>query len=551
MKKLERWLLLGLLAAGAACRADGGAGGGEGAFDDVPREERYGGTAIVGIAGDIPDINPLTATDYNADQMRQFVLFMPLLTYDERFEPVPHLARSWEISPDTSSLTFHLRDDVYWHDGVRTTAHDLKYSYDMARDPATGFPNTAFWTHYGAAEAVDSFTFRIALEPHAEFLDPWRTFTAVPRHVLEGTPPAELRNHPFSTRSPLGNGPFRFVSREQGQSWTFEANERFPAELGGRPYLDRIVYRVIPEPATLLTELLTGRIDYYIQPTPEQARRIETANGARLHTYQDRAFVILGWNQRRPMFEDVRVRRALTMAIDRQAIVDGIVYGFGEVANSTVPPFYWQYDDQAGAGLGHDPEGARRLLAEAGWTPGPDGILRNAQGQPFRFTALTNVGNQERIDILQRVQSDLRQVGVALQPQALEWGTLLDRINDPRRREFDAVLIGWVTEFKINDKDLFHCDKRDEPFQWVGHCNPEVDRLLEQLPRIVDRQEALPLWQRYQRLISEDQPYTFLYFQQRREGIADRLRNVNPDARGDWVGVREWWIAPGARRGGS
>jgi peptide/nickel transport system substrate-binding protein len=149
------------------------------------------------------------------------------------------------------------------------------------------------------------------------------------------------------------------------------------------------------------------------------------------------------------------------------------------------------------------------------------------------------------------VQSDLRQVGVALQPQALEWGTLLDRINDPRRREFDAVLIGWVTEFKINDKDLFHCDKRDEPFQWVGHCNPEVDRLLEQLPRIVDRQEALPLWQRYQRLISEDQPYTFLYFQQRREGIADRLRNVNPDARGDWVGVREWWIAPGARRGGS
>jgi peptide/nickel transport system substrate-binding protein len=147
------------------------------------------------------------------------------------------------------------------------------------------------------------------------------------------------------------------------------------------------------------------------------------------------------------------------------------------------------------------------------------------------------------------VQSDLRQVGVALQPQALEWGTLLDRINDPRRRGFDAVLIGWVTEFKINDRDLFHCDKRDEPFQWVGHCNPEGDRLLEQLPCIVDRQQALPLWQRYQRLISRDQPYTSLHFQQRREGIADRLRNVNPDARGDWVGAREWWIAPGARRG--
>ena len=193
---------------------------------------------------------------------------MPLVQYDENFQPTPYLARSWEINADTSALTFHLRDDIYWHDGVKTTAHDLKFAYDLAQDPATAFPNTAFWTNYGEAEVVDSFTFRVEMRPHAEYLDPWRTFPPVPQHVLSGVAPAELRNHPFSTRSPLGNGPFRFTAREQGQSWTFEANPDFPAELGGRPYLDRIVYRSIPEPTTLLTELLTGRIDYYIAADP-------------------------------------------------------------------------------------------------------------------------------------------------------------------------------------------------------------------------------------------------------------------------------------------
>jgi peptide/nickel transport system substrate-binding protein len=514
----------------------------------VPEAERYGGTAVVAAIGDIPDINPLTSTDHTSAQVRMFVLYMPLLEYDENFEPVPHLARSWELNEDTTALTFHLRDDIYWHDGVKTTAEDLKFSYDLARDPNTAFPNTAFWTHYGAAEAVDSFTFRIAMEPHAEYLDPWRTFAPVPKHLLEGVPAAEIRNHPYSTTRPVGNGPFKFVSRAVGQNWVFEANENHPEELGGRPYVDRLVYRAIPEPVSLITELLTGGIDYYIAPGANQAAQIEASENARLLTFPDRAFVILAWNERRPPFDDVRVRRALTMAIDRQSIVDGIVYGFGQVANSTVPPFFWQYDEQSGRGLEYDPEGAKALLAQAGWEDrNGDGIVENAEGRPFQFTIKTNQGNQTRADIAAKVQSDLRQVGVAAAPRILEWGTLLNQINNPDNRDFDAVVVGWVTEFRIDDTDLFHCDKRDDPFQWGGYCDPETDALLERLPRIVDRADSKPLWAQYQRKIAQDQPYTFLYFQERLEGVHERLRNVHVDARGDWVGVTDWWLLPSSR----
>jgi peptide/nickel transport system substrate-binding protein len=548
MKRSVRFLLplLALLPL-AAC--PGGDAGGAGADPDVPEQERYGGTAVIGSISDIPDMNPLTATETQASEMRQFVLFVPVLRYDENLQPTPAHARSWEVSPDTTLLTFHLRDDLFWHDGVKVTAADLKFAYDMARIPETGFPNTAFWTHYGEAEAVDSFTFRVRMRPHAEFLDPWRTFPAVPRHILEGTAPAQLRTHPFSHTSPVGNGPFRFVGREPGQSWTFEANPDFPAELGGRPYLDRLVFRRIPEPTTLLTELLTGRIDFYTQALPVHAQQIETNRNTRLIHYPDRSFVIIGWNQRRPPFDDVRVRRALTMGINRERTVDAVLYGYGQKANSTVPPFFWQFDGEAGADLTHDPEEAQRLLAEAGFTPGPDGILRDPRGQPFQFTLLTNEGNQVRADIAAIAQADLRRIGVDMRIQVQEFGTVLGRINDPNRRNFDAVLIGWRTEFAVNDVNLFHCERQHEPFQWVGHCNREVDRLLEQLALIPDRDQARPLWQQYQRLIAQDQPFTFVYFQERLHGVGNRLRNVNSDPRGDWVGADRWWIAPQQRGG--
>lgn len=546
MSRMRWFVVLGLSASAAAC--GGGADAPAAEFDEVPEADRYGGTAVISNLADIPDINPLTSTETVATEIQEFALFLPLIHYDENFQPVPALARSWDVNADSTELIFHLRDDVYWHDGVKTTAEDVVFSYEAAKDPATGFPNTAYFTYYGRAEAVDSFTFRIEMQPHAEFLDPWRTFSPVPKHVLGDVPRAQIKQHPFSHREPVGNGPFRFVSRVDNQSWTFEANPDFPEELGGRPYLDRVVYRPIPEPATSLTELLTGRLDFLVAPPPEQASAIENSPSTRLLHYDDRTFVLIGYNQRREPFGDVRVRRALTMAIDRPGIVDAVLYGYGTEANSTVPPFFWQYNPDAGADLSYDPEAAIALLNEAGYRRGEDGLMQNDAGEPLRFTLITNQGNLARADIAEIIQADLAEIGVDMRIQILEWGTELARINDPNSRDFDAVLIGWRTEFRIDDSDLLHCDNRDQPYQWVGHCDPELDELLDTLPTMANREESLPLWQEYQERIADGQPYTFVYFQVRLHGVANRLRNVHPDARGDWVGMQKWYIHPSQRR---
>lgn len=551
MKRSTPFLMA--LALLAACGGEGRGGDAKrGAGDDgpdVPEAQRFGGTAVVALQSDVTDMNPVTSSDANANNLQMFVLFTPVVHYDEKLEPVPALARSWALSPDGTELTFTLRDDVFWHDGRKTTAQDLKFAYDLSRDKETGFPNSAFWTHYGEATAPDSFTFRVRLRPHAEYMDPWRTFFALPRHVLQGVSPAELRNHPFSTQKPLGNGPFRFVSRAAGQSWVFGAYDRYPAELGGRPYLDRLVVRVIPEASTRLTELANGTVDYYIQVPAEQSDRVKALPNARLLSFRHRQYAFVGWNQRREMFRDARVRRALSMAINKQGIIDGVLQGYGDVAHSSIPTIYWMSDPQAGRGVAdYDPARARQLLAEAGWRDrNNDGVVENEQGRPFRFSLRTNAGNPERKDIAEVVQANLKQVGVQADVQLVEFSALIDQINDVQRRNYDAVVMGWVAEFKIDDENLFHCDRRDEPYQWVGYCNPRTSALLDTLPLIVDREQARPLWSAYQRLIAQDQPYTFLYFAHRLEGVSNRLRNVHPDARGDLVGVHKWYILPDQR----
>ena len=257
------------------------------------------------------------------------------------------------------------------------------------------------------------------------------------------------------------------------------------------------------------------------------------------------------WHQRRAPFDDARVRRALTLAINRPAIVDAVRRGYAEVAISPVPPMYWQHDFTAGRDLGYSPEGARRLLAEAGYLDRDgDAVLESTRGRPFRFTLSTSHANAERADIAQMIQADLRKVGIDVRVELAEFNSLVARVFDAEKRGFDATIFMNPVEFRADDTDLFHCDRRDQPLAMVGYCNPSVDPLLDTLPRIADRSAALPLWKEYQRIIAEDQPYTFLFYPRSLVGISSRLQNVRPDVRGDWVGIARWWIGPNESQGG-
>ncbi len=521
-----------------------------------PVGDRYGGTAAVGAIGEIPGgMNALITSDHGASQHQLFVNLMTLVRFDEEYEPAPWLAESWELNEENTEITFHLRDDVFWHDGERTTAHDVEFTYLRATDPETAFPNAAFWESYvrgpEGVEVVDSFTVRVRLEPHAELLDPWRAVAIMPRHLLEDVPPAELRDHPIGTRCPVGNGPFVFDEHQPDAYWSFTRNPAFPEGLGGPPFLQRYVYRVIPEQTTLLTELLTGGVDVYVAAAPDQAPRIMDAENIELISFPFRQYVFVGWNTRRPQLADARVRRAIAFGTNREEIVEALLGGYGQVANAGVPPMHWAYSVEIRDSLRYDPAEAQRLLDEAGWIDRDgDGVRENDAGLRLEFSIKYNRGNQQRQDIAEIMQSQLREVGIAARPEVLEWTTLQAQITDVENRDFDGVVMGWITEFKVDDRDLHHSSAAETPYGWSGTNDPRLDRLLDTLQLVVDRDDARPLWHEFQNELVRLQPYTYFYFTDRIVGASHRIENLTMDVRGEWVSLKEWWIPAEHRRAG-
>jgi peptide/nickel transport system substrate-binding protein len=530
----------------AACASLALLAGGCRAADDASApvgDATPGGIGIVSVTSDFQAFNPVTNTALVTLEVINYMLFTPLVQYDEDLNPQPWLAESWDLGE--TGVTFRLRDDVRWHDGQPVTAEDVKFTFDLAKNPeAASLLESAYLTMIRSATVVDPRTIRFDfVEPHSQPLEAF-WWAPVPRHVLEGVAPAELAQAPFN-RQPVGSGPFRFVSWDAGQALTLEANPDFPEALGGRPYLDRMVFRIVQEATTRLTELLTGAVDVNYSVLPDEARQVEGQRGVELTHFAGREFLYVGLNNEQAPFDDPRVRLAVSHAMDRQGLIDAVLLGYGEPAAGMIPP--WHPFNPGADAIPHDLEAARRLLAEAGWEDSNGDGLVDRGGQPLRFTLILSE-DRTRQDLATVLQQQFRRAGMEVRLQVMEFQTMLQQ---HRGRDYQAVLSGWTLDtFRVDPTSLFSCDeaRKPESANRAGYCNPEADRLMMAGLRETDDGRSGEIWGEFTQTLQQDQPIAFLAWTELLAGVGPRMQGVEMDVRGKLVNAARWWIPEDRRR---
>src|SRR5690606_36645026 len=339
------------------------------------------------------------------------------------------------------------------------------------------------------------------------------------------------------------SGPFRLTAWEANRQLVIEPYEGFPESLGGPPAARRIVFRIIPEASTLLTELVTGGVHVDIPVMTDQVNQIQEGASTNLLSFPGRTVYFIGWNNERAPFDDARVRRALAVALNRQEIIDALLYGQGQIATSTVPPWHPLYPDGVER-LPHDPEAAAALREEAGWTDTNRDCIRDKGGQPLSFELLVSDYALRRATA-EVIQAQLRQVGAQANIRVTEFQTMLAA---HRGRDFDAVFTNWVLDnFQVASAPnaLLHSSQADI----ANSANrssvriPELDAVMERAAAASDPEVARQAWAEFTRILQREQPMTFMFWLNELAGVRDELSGVEMDPRGEFQTIRDWTLS--------
>lgn len=506
-----------------------------------PREEtggpQPGGTAVIALAADPDVLNSLIRSSSYAGMVLA-ELQDGLAELDEQMEWAPRIASGWEIAPDLRSITYHLKPWV-WSDGQPLTSRDVISTWELIADERVASNLRGFYGAIEAVEAPDARTVRYTFQRPVP--DPLResVHPLLPDHLTRNLDPAAIRTWAYN-RDPVTNGYFKLERWEHNRDLSIVRNGLYP---GPAPYLDRVVFRVIPEQSAQVLALEAGEVDMVDGLPPAVARRLADDERIRIVDISGRTFYYLLWNTGRPGLADAATRRALSLAIDRRRMIDTLMLGYAVPAASCFPPAVWNHDPGLAADP-FDPVRAREMLAAAGWsdTDG-DGIVER-NGRPLRFTVITKQGDPVRENGLVLLGGFLRDVGAELVPLVLEHATGLERI---RRGDFDAYL-GRFNANLFGDPSLLVHSSELGRYNYGHYANAEVDSLLELALAEIDRDRARPLWHQLQRTLAEDPPAAYLFYPEMIVGVNRRLRDVRPHLMSPFNNLSEWWIAPQDRR---
>lgn len=470
------------------------------------------------------------------------------------FEPEPLLATSWESSEDSRVWTFHLRDGVKWHDGEPFTAEDVKFSMELHANPdnvAATIVDTYSWAIWvDTIEVPDPLTVKMTLKtPVVDFALYTYVFTIMAKHVLEDVPPADLVNSPASTGSDpaavVFTGPFKFKEYVPKEQMTLE---RFDDYWGGKPHLDQWIVKEIPDTAAQVVQLQSGDVDFSLGIPPATASRFDTED-FNLYEVPTTSYSIYYYQMdpdRSPYFQDQRVRQALLYAIDREAMLEAVYFGFGRVPIGLFPQNSWASNPD---GIEHlypyDPDKAMQLLDEAGWVDSDGDGIREKDGVKFQPNMVANASSIWQKDAPAAIQEYWRAVGVDLKPEILAPDLYETRVAVDF--DFDTALRSQGSGVTVDRTFAFKCENPHGGGNRGFYCNERVDEIIDLVAETPDREQRKELLTELQNIVLGELPVGPLVWKLSPAVVSKRVHNVFPNSvdagsGGYGFNAEDWWI---------
>ncbi|MGC1381833.1 MAG: peptide ABC transporter substrate-binding protein [Candidatus Baltobacteraceae bacterium] len=495
------------------------------------------GTLRIAIQGDVKNLNPLLNSN-TTDGLLANLMFEPLLAADAKGNPVPMLAVSVPtlenggVSKDGLTITYHLRRNAKWTDGVPVTAKDVKWSWQAIMNSNNNVVSRHGYDYVQGIDAPNDYTVVVHLKQ--KFSPFVNTFFAMsdqpmpvaPAHVLAKYP--DINQIPFNDRPTVSDGPFRFVQWSRGDHITLVRNDGF---FMGRPHLNRIEVRIVPDENTTVNLMKTHAIDFMYQASPETYPALKGTPDVRLAFVNVNGYERIQFNTAHPILADPRVRLAIAYAIDKRRLVDTLTYGQMDEATEDVPDWMWAFNPSIRS-YPHDPAMAREQLREAGWAPGPDGVMRK-NGERLSLVLVTNNSNATRRQASLELQAMLRQAGIETEIKSYPGEMIFAPAGMGgilQLGKFDLALNGWYAGIDPDDSAQYMCQNVPPGgYNYSRFCNPEMQAAQNAALTHYTRADRVAAYYQTQRILSRYNPEIFFWWRRQMEPISVDFKGFDPN----------------------
>ena len=481
----------------------------------------FASTLHLSISANPSRLNPILSTDKTSSDVAQWI-FNGLIKYDKDANIIPDLAQHYHFKNDTT-LIFELRHDVMWSDGVPFSARDVLFTYETIISPKIFTPYASGFMHIEYVKMLDEFTLEVKYKyPYFKALEVWM-MEILPEHKLKNE--TDLMTSKFN-QNPLGTGPYTLTQFTISKDIILDANPNYFLH---KANIDKIIFHYLPDRSAEFMMLKSHKLDIGSLSPLQLERQMDEDFHKHYNIYEDIAhnYSYMGFNLKSEKFKDPRVREALSLAIDRDELVDILYFGHGKVCTGPFLPGTGAFNDRTKAPK-RDIERAKALLKEAGYD----------DSHPFEFELSTSANGSGSYSA-QILQHQLKKAGVVMKLRIMEWQAFLNTVVLPRN--FEAVLMGWSLGLKPDAYSIWHSESsRKGGFNFVGYENSEVDRLIKEAEKTVDQDKFDLLYQEIFAKIVADNPYLFLVIPNDITAINKEITPVSTSIIGVMHNVIDW-----------